>query len=70
MGSVDDGTAHTDRLDIERRRGISVHAAFAPFTWKGTRVQLIDTPGHADFAAQVEHSLWALDGAVILISAL
>ena len=67
-GSVDAGTAHTDRLAIERRRGISVHSAFAPMDWKGIRVQLIDTPGHADFAAQVEHSLWALDGAIILLS--
>lgn len=70
VGSVDAGTAHTDRLDIERRRGISVHAAFAPLRWKDVRIQLIDTPGHADFAAQVEHSLWALDGAVVLLSAL
>lgn len=70
VGFVDQGTAHTDRLEIERRRGISVHAAVAPFQWRDTRIQLIDTPGHADFAAQVEHSLWALDGAVILLSAL
>lgn len=70
VGWVDQGTAHTDRLEIERRRGISVHSAVAPLQWKDTRIQLIDTPGHADFAAQVEHSLWALDGAVILLSAL
>ena len=67
-GSVDHGTAHTDRLDVERRRGISVQAACAPLEWKGVRINLIDTPGHADFAAEIERSMWALDAAVLLLS--
>ena len=69
VGAVDAGTAHTDRLEIERRRGISVKATLAPLQWKGTEIRLIDTPGHADFAAEVERSIWALDGAVVILSA-
>ncbi len=68
-GSVDSGTAHTDTLPVEKRRGISVRAAAAEMEWKGCRICLVDTPGHADFAAEVEHSLWAMDGAVLLVCA-
>ena len=67
-GSVDKGTAHTDNLEIEQRRGISVKSTCVRLNWKGTDINLIDTPGHADFTAEIERSLWALDGAVLLIS--
>ena len=69
VGSVDAGTAHTDRMDIERRRGISVYSTCAPVEWKGTRINIIDTPGHMDFSAEVERSMWALDCAVMVVSA-
>ena len=68
-GSVDRGTAHTDRLPVERRRGISVKATCVQLKWKDTEINLIDTPGHADFSAEIERSLWALDGAVLVINA-
>ena len=58
-GSVDAGTAHTDTLPVERRRGISVRATSVSFSWQDRRIQLIDTPGHADFSSEVERSIWA-----------
>ena len=66
-GSVDSGTAHTDTLPVERRRGISVKATCVQLEWKGTCIHLIDTPGHVDFSAEVERSLWALDAAVVVV---
>ena len=68
-GSVDAGTAHTDSLEVERRRGISVKSSCVRLTWRGVQVNLIDTPGHVDFSAEVERSLWALDGAVLVVCA-
>lgn len=68
-GSVDRGTAHTDDLPVERRRGISVRATCVSLEWKGTSIQLIDTPGHTDFSAEIERSFWALDAAVLVVDA-
>ncbi len=69
LGSVDEGNTHTDTLDIERARGISVESALTVFEYRDLRVNLLDTPGHIDFSAQVERALWALDAAVLLVSA-
>ena len=68
-GSVDQGTTRTDNLPVERRRGISVKASCVQLTWQDTAINLIDTPGHVDFSAEVERSLWALDGAVLVVCA-
>lgn len=56
-GSVDEGTAHTDSLPVEQRRGISVRTSCVRLEWKGVAINLIDTPGHTDFSAEIERSL-------------
>jgi ribosomal protection tetracycline resistance protein len=68
-GNVDEGTTHTDFLELERARGITIRAATVVMEWNGTTVNLIDTPGHADFSAEVERSLRVLDLAVMVVSA-
>lgn len=68
-GSVDAGTAATDSLSVEKQRGISVRTATASAQWKGVTVNIIDTPGHIDFAGEVERAISALDYAVVIVSA-
>lgn len=68
-GSVDEASTQTDWLPVERARGISVRSAQANLVWRGNRIQLLDTPGHFDFAGEVERSLLALDAAVLVVSA-
>src|SRR5829696_10019686 len=69
IGSVDKGTTQTDTMDLERARGITIKSAVVSFQLNGLTVNLIDTPGHADFVAEVEQSLRVLDGVVLVVSA-
>ena len=69
LGNVDAGTTRTDSMNLERRRGITIRSAVTSFALDDLVVNLVDTPGHPDFIAEVERSLGVLDAAVLVLSA-
>jgi elongation factor G len=69
LGSVDDGTTVTDFMPQERERGITIQAAAISCEWSNCQINLIDTPGHIDFTAEVQRSLRVLDGGVVVFDA-
>ena len=69
LGSVDKGTTRTDTMLLERQRGITIQTAVTSFYWKNYKINIVDTPGHMDFLAEVYRSLAVLDGAILVVSA-
>ena len=69
LGCVDKGTTRTDTMLLERQRGITIQTAVTSFGWKNYKINIVDTPGHMDFLAEVYRSLAVLDGAILVVSA-
>ncbi len=68
LGEVDEGLATMDYLEEEKKRGITIEAGIASYTWKGVRVTFVDTPGHVDFGVEVDFALKSVEGVVLVIS--